>query len=151
MSKKNLNVKAEITDEGNVTLTISEETRARIPRVGDTMYIIKPYPFDDDDEDDNGKVKEDAIMAFSYAKRMIKSTLIDDEGENVLVNGDFKLPLNDGMTIQTNKLMVFTKEEDAKNKFESLMNASIKAAKEFKEKYTKIELYLNEAVEKNHH
>ena len=151
MSKKDLKVKIGLNEDDEVKISISEELQQRIPRVGDKMFLIQPYPVDDDDEDERGKVKENAIMGYSYAKRQVRATSLPDEGDSVLINGEFKVPLNENMTIQTSKLMLFTKEEDAKEKYRSLMNASIEEAKERRDKYNKTVDYLEEALEKEHH
>jgi hypothetical protein len=150
MGKRDLKMNVTV-DGDDVKLTISEEVRNKIPRVGDSIYVIKPYPVDDDDEDKHGKIKEDAILAYSYAGKVVKTTALNDEADAVTINGDFQLPLNSDMTIQTNKLMVFTKEEDAKEKFRTLMNSSVEAARELQEKYESTVKYLEEAIEKVHH
>lgn len=152
MAKEKARVQIGLSVEGDeIKLNISEEVRQRIPRAGDALHVIQPYPVDEDDQDENGKVRKNAIMAYSYKRRTVKTTALNDEADHILINGDFNIPLNEDMTLQNEKLMVFTKEEDAKEKYRSLMNSSLRAAKELKEKYDNTVTYLETALEEEHH
>jgi len=92
--KETVEVQVEIDEkeeEINVKLSISEETLQNIPRVGQSMYVIRPYPtHDDEDLDERGKIKEDAILAYSYNKQMVSSTALSDDHEELIINGDFR-------------------------------------------------------------
>jgi hypothetical protein len=154
--KKN-RIDLNVIDE-KLVITISEELRNRIPRPGDKIHVIQSYPANDDDEDDEGNVRDEAILAYSYGEKMVMSSVLSEDMETVLVNGDYKFKLNEDMTLKQGKLLVFTKESDAREKFKSLMNASIaetkrlqKAVKKQVEDLENTLNYLTEQLEKDHH
>ena len=155
MSKEKINLKV-TSDGGEVKISINDEKRARIPRVGDMMFCIQKYPVDDEDEDSRDRIKEDAIAGYSYSKKLVAATALNDEGDTVTINGDFTMSLDDDMKIRSNNsanngLIVFQSEDDAFEKYKSLMNASINEAKTRIEKYEKTMKYLEEALEEVHH
>jgi len=156
MGKEKLNIK--VTDDGDIKLTISEEVQRGIPRCGDIMYSIQPYPADDEDRLADDEIKEGAILAYSYSKSMIKATALTDDGEQLIINGDIYLPLKKDMSLRKKNLMVFTKEEDAMDQWKTLTTTSLNAAEELatqlKKAQDKVENsieYLKKALEKGHH
>jgi len=152
MSKERVKVTLESNEEEekvNIRITIPEEAKSRIPRPGDSIYIIEPYPADD--EDDENESKEKAIMGYSYAGVMAKSVVLSDELDEVLVNGDYKIPLYKNAGEFNKRTLTFGNEEEAIDKYRTLMTTSIKEAKRRKDKNANIQSYLEEALEKMHH
>lgn len=133
----------------NVKITISEDAKDRIPRPGDSIYVIEPYPVDDDNDPD--EPKEKVIMGYSYAGVMAKSVVLTDELDEVIVNGDYRIPLYKNAGEFNRKNMTFSKEEEAMEKYRTLMNASIKEAKRRRDRAVKVHDYLEEAMERMHH
>lgn len=150
MSKKDfrVNIKA---DGNEVRISLSDEQRSRIPRAGDAMFVVSPYPADDEDEDDHEKIKENAIVGYSYTEKVVRATALNDDATEVTVNGDFHFKLDENMTIKNGKNMVFMKEEDALDKYRSLMNASIDEAERRETKNRNIKTFLKTALEEIHH
>lgn len=150
MSKKNfdLNIKS---DGNEIKVSFSDEQRSRIPRAGDAMFVISPYPVDDEDEDEKEKVKEGAILGYSYTEKVVRTTALNDDNTVVTVNGDFHFKVDEEMTIKNGKNMVFTNEQNALNKYRTLMNSSIEESERREEKYRKTTGFLKTALEEVHH
>jgi len=159
--KSNVNIDVNVNDEGEVKITFTDEERNRIPRVGDSIYLIKPYPIVTDDmvgdvlngikilEED---VREDTPEAYSYDSLMVKATVLSDELDSVKVNGDYDIPINkNGEISKKRKLLVFTNETEARDKFRALMTVSIKEAERRVKLAENVRNYLDEALEKMHH
>jgi hypothetical protein len=150
MGKQKFNVDLSV-DKDEIKISLSDEQRSRIPRVGDAMFVVSPYTPDDDDTSDSGKIKEDAIVAYSYSKKVVRTTALNDDADAVTVNGDFHFKLDENMTIKNGKNLVFTNEEQALDKYRSLMNSSIEEAKFRRDKYVKTVEYLETALDEVHH
>ena len=67
------------------------------------------------------------------------------------VNGDYRSPLYKDTTDSNKRLIVCSNEDEAIDKYRTLMNASIKESKRRMEKAIKIHDYLEEQLEKMHH
>ena len=149
--EKNVTVKVSVNEEtGKVSAKISKDIVSQIPRPGESLHVIRPYPADDDDEV-NGKIKTDAILGWSYNEQMIRSVAITEDNDKVIINGDHFIPLTSDMRLNTEKIKIFTKEDDAVKEYTELMNASINEARRRKEKYTAIQGFLENSLEKNFH
>jgi hypothetical protein len=155
MSKEKVNVKVEVDDEtGDVNITLTDEKKSRIPRPGDSIYIVEPYPVDDDDEDaveTYGDVKEKPILAYSYTGLLAKAVVLSDDLDSVKINGDFEIPLTKRMIESSKKQLIFTNEDEARDKYKTLMTISIKEATRRLRKAENIKEYLETALEKMHH
>jgi hypothetical protein len=157
MSKDKMNVKVTLDEEkGEVKVTITDEEKNKIPRVGDALYIVAPYPvIDKDDVDDEEifeeDVKEKPIQAYSYDSVMVKATVLTEECDAVRVNGDYLIPLREDSNVPRKRLLIFTNESEARDKFRTLMNLSIKEASRREKLATKTKEYLETALEKMHH
>jgi hypothetical protein len=152
MSKERVKVTVngdEETGEVNVKITLTEEAKKRIPTPGQSIYVIEPYPVDDD-EDEN-ESKEKPVMGYSYAGVLAKAVVLNDELDEVTVNGDYRISLYKDTTESNKRLIVCSNEDEAIDKYRTLMNASIKESKRRMEKAIKIHDYLEEQLEKMHH
>jgi hypothetical protein len=152
MSKRDqMNINIKVDDENEVKITLSEEEKSRIPRPGESIYVVEPYPVDDDeDENDQEDVKQKPILAYSYTGVMAKSVVLSDDLDEVRVNGDYVISLKKESS-SSRKLMVFSSEEEALDKYRALMSVSVKEAGRRLKKAQKIADYLEEALDKNHH
>lgn len=145
------NVRIKIDEEtGKVNVKISKDIIPLIPRVGESLHVLKSYPADDEDEV-NGKLKTGAILGWSYAEQMVRAVVITEDNDKVIINGDHVFPLTADMRINTDKIKIFTKEDDAVREYTDLMNASINEAIKRKEKYENIQGYLEDSLKKNFH
>lgn len=153
MAKEKLNVNVTVDEEGEVKVTLTDEQKSRIPRPGESIYVVEPYPVDDEDEETIGldDVRERPIMAYSFDSLMAKAVVLSDDLDSVKVNGDFVIYLNKRVTESTKKQMIFSNEEDAKNKYLTLMNISVKENDRRLKKAEDIKQYLETALEKMHH
>ena len=157
MSKNKLHVDVSVDDEkGEVKITLSDEAKSRIPRPGESIYIVAPYPVVssddvDDEEITSDDVKENLPEAYSYAGTMVKSSVLNDECDEVLVNGDYRIPLYKDRESSRKRLLIFTNETEARDKFRTLMGISIKEATRRVKLAENIQQYLEEALEKMHH
>lgn len=152
MSKERVKVTVngdEETGEVNVKITLTEEAKKRIPTPGQSIYVIEPYPVDD--EEDENESKEKPVMGYSYAGVLAKAVVLNDDLDEVTVNGDYRIPLYKDTTDSNKRLIVCSNEDEAIGKYRTLMNASIKEAKRRTEKAIKIQDYLEEQLEKMHH
>lgn len=151
MSEKKVKVNIRLDDEGEVKFTMAEEALDRIPRVGKSIFIVEPYPADDDVEEEQEFVREKPIMAYSYTPVVAKAVVLNDENDEVTVNGDYRIPLYKDVQDTNRKLMVFGNEEEALDKWRTLMSVSAKEAERRAKKAKAIEDYIKEAIEKVHH
>lgn len=151
MKKDQVNIRLEgdVLEGAEIKVNFSDEAKNRIPRVGDEIFLISPYPVDD--EDDEFTAKEKPVMGYSYTGVMVKSTVLSDDCEEVLVNGDFKLSVNKPVSESNKKLIVCAHEEEAKDKYVSLMNASIERANGYFRRAKDILDSLEESKAKMHH
>lgn len=152
MSKERVKVTVngdEETGEVNVKITLTEEAKKRIPTPGQSIYVIEPYPVDD--EEDENESKEKPVMGYSYAGVLAKAVVLNDELDEVTVNGDYRISLYKDTTESNKRLIVCSNEDEAIDKYRTLMNASIKESKRRMEKAIKIHDYLEEQLEKMHH
>jgi len=154
MSKERVKVIVNSNEEEgdvNVKITLTDEAKSRIPTPGQSIYVIEPYPVDD--EDDENESKEKVVMGFSYAGILAKAVVLNDDLDEVTVNGDYRIPLYKDTTDSGSgkRLIVCSNENEAMDKYRTLMNASIKEAKRRMEKAVKIHDYLEEQLEKMHH
>jgi hypothetical protein len=154
MSKERVKVTINSNEEEgdvNVKITLTDEAKSRIPTPGQSIYVIEPYPVDD--EDDENESKEKVVMGFSYAGILAKAVVLNDDLDEVTVNGDYRIPLYKDTTDSGSgkRLIVCSNENEAIDKYRTLMNASIKEAKRRMEKAVKIHDYLEEQLEKMHH
>lgn len=153
MSKERVKVTVngdEETGEVNVKITLTDEAKSRIPTPGQSIFVIEPYPVDDDEEENESKEKP--VMGYSYAGVLAKAVVLNDDLDEVTVNGDYRIPLYKDTNIDSGKrLIVCSNEDEALDKYRTLMNASIKEAKRRMEKAIKIHDYLEEQLEKMHH
>lgn len=108
---------------------LSEEIRKLIPRPGDYVYVVQPYDPDDDSESTPDRIEEDAIVAYSIEDRLVTGSVLTPEMDFILINGDFRLPLAREMKLVKKNIMVYTREDEAYNKWQSLMNVSLNEAK----------------------
>lgn len=156
MSKKEFKVKVSVNAEGDVNIKLTDEERNRIPRPGDSLYIIQPYPQIDPEDIDGNEITEDdvkgkQIMGYSYDSTMVKASVLSDELDEVIVNGDYRIPLKRNTLDPNKKLMVFTNEEDAKDKYRTLMTVSLNETKRRIELYNNIQNNIQESLEKMYH
>ena len=147
MSKDKSKINITVDNEGGSSFTMAEEALDRIPRVGKSIFIVAPYPADDDEDDE----KEKQIMAYSYTGVVAKAVILNDQNDEVTVNGDYRIPLYKDVQDTNRKLMVFSSEEEAKDKWRTLMTVSLKEAERRANKAKQIEDYVREALEKMHH
>ena len=152
MSKDKINVNVRVNEESEndsatVKITISDEAKARIPRPGDAIYIVEPYPVDEDED----PTKEETILGYSYDNVMVKGSVLTDELDEVIVNGEYRIPLYKTNKDSRKRSMIFATEEEAMEKYRTLMSVSVKEAKLRMEKAEKTYDYLKEALEKMHH
>jgi hypothetical protein len=147
MSKDKLKINITVDNEGDSSSTMTEEILDRIPRVGKSIYIVAPYPADDDVEDE----KEKQVMAYSYTAVVAKAVILNDQNDEVTINGDYRIPLYKDVDALNRKLMVFGSEEEARDKWHTLMTVSLKEAERRAKKANQIEDYIREAIEKMHH
>jgi hypothetical protein len=148
MKKDELKVNVKIDEDGDVKVTIAEEAKNKIPRVGDSIFVIEPYNADDDAEEDD--FHEKPIKAYSYAPVFVKGTILNDEADEVLVNGDYRIPLYKDTEVNR-KLLVYTNEEKALEKWTTLMTTSLHEAERRTEKAKAVEGYVREALKKVNH
>lgn len=148
-NKVNVHLEGEELEGAEVKITISDEDKENIPRVGDEIHVISPYPVDE--EDDEFTIKEKPIQGYGFASVMVKSTVLTDDLEEVLVNGDYRLPLRKKNVDNNRKLIVCVSEQEAKEKFDALSDVSIERAKGYFKRFKEIIDYLEEAKEKVHH
>lgn len=157
MSKDKFNVDLKVSndEEGEVRITISDEKKDLIPRPGESIFVVEPYPVDDEDVVTGSErlkdIKERPIMGYSFTGLMAKAVVLSDDLETVTINGDFQIPLVKKFTESPRKQMIFTKEVDARDTYRTLMNASIKEAARRLKKAEDIKEYLETALEKMHH
>jgi hypothetical protein len=161
MKKNSLNVKVSLDEEkGEVKVTISEEAKSKIPRPGESIYVITPYPivtadmvgedlgdgFEVTEED----VKEDLPEAYSYDSVMVRGSVLTEDCEEVMINGgDYKIPLYEKSSRK--KQLVFNNENEARDKFRTLMNVSVKETARREALHKTLKVYLEESLEKMHH
>jgi hypothetical protein len=150
MKRDQINVNVKVNDDGDVKVTIAEEAFKNMPVVGRSIYVVEPYNADDD-EDENDSPKEKPIKAYSFAPIFVKSTVLNDEADEVLVNGDYRIPLYKDTTETNKRQLVFNNEDVAYEKWETLMTASLKEAERRTKRAQNIEEYVREALEKVHH
>jgi|GEM_PF-4803284 len=154
--KKAVRINADL-EEGTITVSLSDEQKSRIPTPGSSIYVIQPYPVDDDEDDVDGiptrnTIKEAPILAYSYDSVFVKASVLNDDMDVVTVNGDYKIPLvKNTSEYAERKMIVLSNEDEAKSKWRTLMNTSLKEAIRRREIAVKIENYLQTALEEEHH
>jgi hypothetical protein len=157
MKKSNVRINIGVDADGGVTVSaVPEEVKNKIPRPGDSIYVIEPYPvIDPEDVDDEEIFAEDIklkpVMGYSYNASMVKSSVLNDELTEVLVNGDYRIPLYKGEGNPDKKIMVFTEEEKAIDKFRTLMNISVAEVDRRITLNQNIKANLKESLEKLYH
>jgi len=165
MSKKNLKLSIEANEEGVVEIKLTEEEKAKIPRVGETVYLIQEYdivdesmvgnPVDDEDED-LGLIKEEDLKeklpkAYSFKAMMVESTALNEERDAVRINGDYVIPLREDGTMSKKRLMVFANEDKARDKYRTLTTVSLKEATRRTALNASVKSYIESALERLHH
>lgn len=154
-NKTKVNIRVN-TENGAVDVNvIPDEIKTKVPRPGDLIYVIEPYPMIDPDDADGVEILEEdvkgkQINGHSYDSVFVKASVLSDDMRSCMVNGDYNIPLykdSDG----DRKIMIFTNEEKAIEKFRALMNVSMVEAKRRKELYKHIEDNLEESINKLYH
>jgi hypothetical protein len=141
----------EKTAKVEITINLTEEQKNLIPRPGDVVHIVQPYNVDDEPES-SPRPKEKPTVAYSYNDVPVKASVLSDDLDEVLVNGDFRIPLtNRSIKNDKTKIMVFTSETEARSAYRDLMNISIELAKERLEYEKQMLEYLEGALEENAH
>ena len=157
MSREKFKVKVNVNEEGNVDVrVISAEAKDRIPRPGDSLYIIQPYPVIDPEDVDDDEIHEEdiklkPIMGYSYTTTMVKASVLNDELDECTVNGDYKILLYKNAGDPNKKLIVCTSEEEAVDKFKTLMTVSVNEASRRRKLYENIQSNLEESRDKIFH
>ena len=159
MKKKSINIRVDTDNEDKVEVKINsipEDVMKNIPRPGESIYIIEPYPGIDPEDVDGVEILEEdikvkPIMGYSYAPIMVKGSVLADDLESVMVNGDYKIPLYKNSNNASSKIIALTNEEEALNKYRALMTISIKEATRREKLQKELKEYLEEALEKVHH
>lgn len=158
MKKKGeVNIKVDVNEDGDVKVTvIPDEVKNKIPRPGDSIYIIEPYPVVDPEDVDGVEILEDdvkgpQILGYSYAPVMVRGSVLTEDNEAVMINGDYRIPLYKNSGESGKKMIVETNEEKAIEKFRTLMNVSLDEVKRRKNLYDNIQANLKESLEKLFH
>lgn len=157
MKKVNVKVsRSGNSDDVSVSVKVMpEDVKSRIPRPGDSIYIIEPYPVVDPSDVDDVEIFEEDIklkpvMGYSYTPIMVMASVLNTDMDEVLVNGDYKIPLykNSG---SDKKMLTFGNEEEALETFKTLTTASIKEATRREELNRKIKENLKECLNELFH
>jgi hypothetical protein len=133
---------------------IPDDILKKIPRPGESIFIVSPYPVDDNDdleEDEFLPRKEKTIVAYSYEPVMVKASVLNDSFDEVLVNGDYNIPLYKNNLDSSKKVLIFTNEEEAEDKWLALTTASIKIAERYTKRANYILDYLKTSKKELHH
>jgi predicted transcriptional regulator len=154
-NKSRINIKVD-TENGNVELNVlPEDIKNKVPRPGEHIYVITPYTAIEPDDVDGVEILEEdvkgkQIEGYSYDSVFVKASVLSDDMRTVLVNGDYLIPLyKDSDT--NRKVMVFSNEEKAIEKFQALMNVSVVEADRRISLYNHIKDNLEEARKKLYH
>jgi len=161
LSKKDVDIRIVTDDDNNETVKIKvtvlpEDVLEKIPRPGESIYLIKPYPVVDPEDVDGEEIHEEdiklkPIMGYSYAPVMVKGSVLNDEMDEVMVNGDYKISLYKDGGDTNKKLIVLKNEEEAVRKFKTLMTASINEAERRETLNTNIKNNLRESLTEMFH
>lgn len=146
MSKEKVNIRVNISN-GEAT-RMPDDLLERVPKAGSYIQVVQPFPCDEDDvEADEGK--ESVIMQYAYENIFVKTTAISDDLDEVTINGDYRLPLKGDLT--NKKVMVFSDESLAIDKWRTLMNSSLKVIEKRLKKYENMKSNVAEALEQKFH
>lgn len=133
---------------------LPDDILKKIPRPGESIFIVSPYPVDDNDdleEDEFLPRKEKTIVAYSYEPVMVKASVLNDSFDEILVNGDYNIPLYKNNLDSSKKVLIFTNEEEAEDKWLALTTASIKIAERYAKRANYILDYLKTSKKELHH
>jgi hypothetical protein len=154
-NKSKINIKVD-TELGTVEVnSIPEEVMNKVPVPGKHIYVIEPYvQIDLEDVDGIEILEEDVkgkqILGYSYDSVFVKASVLSDDLRSCMVNGDYNIPLyKDSDTDR--KIMVFTSEEKAIEKFQALMNVQTEETKRRIALYNHIKDNLEESTKKLYH
>jgi hypothetical protein len=150
-----INIKVD-TEQGTVEVnSIPEEIMNKVPVPGKHIFVIEPYTEIDPEDVDGSEIVEDdvkgkQILGYSYDSVFVKASVLSDDLRSCMVNGDYNIPLyKDSDTDR--KIMVFTNEEKAIEKFVALMDVQIAETNRRIKLYNHIKDNLEESKKKLYH
>ena len=158
--KADLGIRIETNKDETDKFSLPQEILDKVPRPGESIFIIEQYPVITEDmvgdNFDGVEILEEDIkvkppMGYSYNPLMVKASILNDDLDECTVNGDYKIPLYKNSGESSKKILTFTNEDEALDKYRTLMNVSIKEADRREKVNAKVKEYLKEAVEKLHH
>lgn len=145
-NKGNVTVNVTVKEGNEGSSKLSKDVRDKIPRPGDSIYIMEPYNVVaaedvDDEEITEDDLKSKPITGWSYAALMVMASVLSEGLDSVLINGDYNIPLYKDSIDSKKKMLVFTDEAKAEEAFHTLMAASLKE--------TERRIKLNENIKRN--
>jgi len=165
-NEKATNIKIEITGKDTNKVkkpkALPDHVMDLIPKPGESIYIVRPYPVIDPadigtiDSKSGVKITEDDVkifpmFAYSYTPVMVKASVLTDDLEQCIVNGDHTIDLTGDLGRKEKKVLVIYDEDEAMKKFKALMAVSVKECERRAKLLERTQNYLTEALEEIHH
>lgn len=133
-----------VTSKGKLDLT--KEQLNRIPRPGESIFLVDRYPVNDDED----ASRQETICAYSIAPVLVMSASLAEDMKRVYVNADIELSLVKKSSLRDDGREIFANEDEAYERWEELMDASLKVAtKEYDEAKYKMDFVKKALKEKN--
>jgi hypothetical protein len=145
-NKGKVTVNVTVKENGESSSKLPSDILGKIPRPGESIFIMEPYNVVDLDDVDGDEITEDdlkgkAIIGYSYAAVMVMASVLADDLQSVLINGDYNIPLYKDSLDSKKRLLVFANEEKAEDAFHTLMASSLREVER--------RIKLNENIKKN--